>query len=67
MGTPLLGPILAPFSDAARNLLIGGGEVGPSTLSRFYGFHILWLPGAIMGLMLAHFWMIRRHGIAPRL
>jgi len=64
---PLLGPILAPLMDVMRNLLIGGAEVGPSTLSRFYGFHILWLPGAIMGLMLVHFWMIRRHGIAPRL
>jgi len=64
---PLIGPLLAPIMEVVRNLLIGGGEVGPSTLSRFYGFHILWLPGAIIGLMLVHFWMIRRHGIAPRL
>ncbi len=64
---PVIGPIIAPLMEVARNLFIGGAEVGPSTLSRFYGFHILWLPGAIMGFMLIHFWMIRRHGIAPRL
>jgi quinol-cytochrome oxidoreductase complex cytochrome b subunit len=64
--TPIIGPLIAPLADLGRSLFIGGTEVGPSTLSRFYGFHVLWLPGAIFLLMLIHFWMIRRHGIAPR-
>jgi quinol-cytochrome oxidoreductase complex cytochrome b subunit len=66
-GTPLIGGVIEPVVDLLRSLLIGGSELGPSTLSRFYGFHILWLPGIIFLLMLMHFWMIRRHGIAERM
>jgi quinol-cytochrome oxidoreductase complex cytochrome b subunit len=34
------------------------------TLSHFYASHILLIPGVLMLLMVLHFWMIRRHGIA---
>ncbi len=64
---PVVGPMLAPLAESLREVFIGGGEIGPSTLTRFYGFHILIFPGAIMMIMLIHFYLIRKHGIADSL
>ena len=34
------------------------------TLGHFFASHVLLIPGVLMLLMVLHFWMIRRHGIA---
>lgn len=47
-------------------LLRGGAELGAATLSRFYAFHVLWLPAALGFLVLLHLVMVIRQGIAPR-
>src|SRR5919198_939469 len=48
---PFLGPFLAQF-------LRGGAEIGPETLARFYSIHMLLLPGAIIGLILLHLYLV---------
>ncbi len=54
---PFLGPFLAQF-------LQGGAEIGNETLSRFYAIHMLLLPGAIMGLIGLHLYLVIRLGVS---
>lgn len=47
-------------------LLRGGAELGAATVTRFYAFHVLWLPALLVALALPHLAMVVRQGIAPR-
>ncbi|MFC5714238.1 menaquinol-cytochrome c reductase cytochrome b subunit [Thalassorhabdus alkalitolerans] len=54
-----------PFvGELAATLLAGGEIIGAQTLTRFFAIHVFFLPGALLGLMAAHFIMIRRQGIS---
>ena len=46
----------------ARFVMLGGFEVGPSTLIRFYTLHVIALPLLAAIFMSVHFWRIRRDG-----
>ena len=46
-------------------LLRGGAELGTATLTRFYAFHVLWLPLVLGGLVALHLVLVVRQGIAP--
>ncbi len=53
------GPIIGPYlSDFLR----GGPEFNATTLSRFYAIHMLILPGAIAGLIVAHLYLVTKLG-----
>ncbi|QQE72736.1 cytochrome b6 [Brevibacillus ruminantium] len=54
-------PLIGPY---AKTLLTGGDIVGATTLSRFFAIHVFFLPGALLGLLGAHFVMIRAQGIS---
>jgi quinol-cytochrome oxidoreductase complex cytochrome b subunit len=54
---PILGPFLASF-------LRSGSEIGADTLSRFYSLHMLLLPGAIIGLIGLHLYLVVRNGVS---
>lgn len=54
-------PVIGTF---AKNLLSGGEIVGAQTLTRFFAIHVFFLPGALLGLLAAHFYMIRKQGIS---
>jgi len=54
---PIVGPLLAQF-------LRGGDEIGAETLTRFYAMHMLLLPGAIMGLIGLHLYLVVRLGVS---
>ncbi len=54
---PFVGPLLAQF-------LRGGDEIGAETLTRFYAMHMLLLPGAIMGLIGLHLYLVVRLGVS---
>lgn len=54
---PFLGPFLAQF-------LQGGASIGPDTLPKFYSLHMLLLPGAIIGLIVFHIYLVTRLGVA---
>jgi menaquinol-cytochrome c reductase cytochrome b subunit len=53
---PFLGPFLSQF-------LQGGTYINADTLSRFYSIHMLLLPGAIMGLIGLHLYLVIRLGV----
>jgi menaquinol-cytochrome c reductase cytochrome b subunit len=53
---PFLGPFLAQF-------LQGGANIGQNTLSTFYAIHMLLVPGAIIGLILLHLYLVVRLGV----
>lgn len=45
-----------------REFLLGGSEVGQSTLIRFYTLHIAFLPMLITLLVSVHIWRVRKDG-----
>ncbi|HEX5480251.1 MAG TPA: selenite/tellurite reduction operon b-type cytochrome ExtP [Dehalococcoidia bacterium] len=61
VGTNIAGaaPILGGQS---RFVLIGGFDVGPNALIRFYTLHVIALPLLAAIFMSVHFWRIRRDG-----
>jgi quinol-cytochrome oxidoreductase complex cytochrome b subunit len=67
--TPLLGSE-GPFgpelgmkiNNDVRFVLLGGTQVGPPTLLRFYVLHCIFLPLVGSTLMIVHFWRIRKDG-----
>ena len=54
---PFVGPFLAWF-------LQGGAEIGANTLTIFYALHMLIIPGAIIGLILLHLYLVVRLGVS---
>ncbi|MDP6605759.1 MAG: cytochrome b N-terminal domain-containing protein [Dehalococcoidia bacterium] len=61
VGTNMVGsaPILG---EPNRFVLIGGFDVGPNALIRFYTLHVIGLPLLAAIFMTVHFWRIRRDG-----
>ena len=55
--TPLIGAML-------KTLMLGGAEVGPLTLTRFYALHIIGLPALMVLLVAGHLFLLRRHQTA---
>jgi len=55
---PIAGPFIADF-------LRGGTEIGADTLSRFYALHMLLVPGALIGLITLHLYLVIRLGVTP--
>lgn len=52
------------MGDRARQILLGGPDVGGNALLRFYVLHIYVLP-VLLGLLLAiHIWRVRKDGFA---
>lgn len=56
---PVIGGVLV-------KLLKGGSQLGAATLSRFYAFHVLWLPLLFALVIFVHLALVIRQGIAPR-
>ena len=54
---PFLGPYIA-------QILRGGAEIGGETLARFYAIHMLVLPGALIGLIGLHLYLVVRLGVS---
>ena len=61
VGTNMMGytPV---FGRQVKFILVGGLEVGPPTLIRWYVLHVLALPFVAVLLMAVHFWRIRKDG-----
>jgi quinol-cytochrome oxidoreductase complex cytochrome b subunit len=57
-GVPLVGGV-------AVGMLRGDPIVSGATLSRFFAVHVIVLPWFAFALLVFHFTMVRRHGIAP--
>ena len=57
--TPVVGPEL-------QKIVIGGSDYGHQTLTRFFALHAGLLPAALVGLLMAHIFVFRRHGITTK-
>ena len=55
---PLLG-------GSAAEILRGDPIVSGATLSRFFALHVIVLPWIALGLLVLHFTLVRKHGVAP--
>ncbi len=61
VGTNIAG--YAPVAgSAAREMLLGGTEVGQNALIRFYTLHVALLPALIVLLISLHVWRVRKDG-----
>jgi ubiquinol-cytochrome c reductase cytochrome b subunit len=62
VGTNIAGaaPVVGGY---IKEFLRGGDEVGPQTLTRFYAFHVLMLPAAIIVFIAVHLFLVVRQGI----
>jgi quinol-cytochrome oxidoreductase complex cytochrome b subunit len=47
-----------------QNVLIGGEQVGQSTLERFYALHVAVLPALVVVTICLHIWRVRKDGFA---
>ncbi len=47
-----------------QDLLIGGDQIGQSTLLRFYALHVAVLPAVLAVLLAVHIWRVRKDGFA---
>ena len=54
------------IGDQTQNLLIGGDQIGQSTLLRFYALHVAVLPAALVMILGIHIWRVRKDGFAVR-
>ncbi|MEZ4675296.1 MAG: cytochrome b N-terminal domain-containing protein [Caldilineaceae bacterium] len=54
---PVVGPQLAQF-------ILAGQTVGAATLSRFYSFHVFFIPAIIFGFIGIHLALVLRNGIS---
>ncbi|MDT4895685.1 MAG: ubiquinol-cytochrome c reductase cytochrome b subunit [Acidobacteriota bacterium] len=55
-GLPLVG-------DAARRWLLGGSEISPITLARFFALHALIIPAIILTVLAARLFVFRERGL----
>jgi ubiquinol-cytochrome c reductase cytochrome b subunit len=51
------------IGDFLKKLLVGGDDYGNHTLTRFFALHVGVLPLTLIGLMVAHIALFRRHGV----
>ena len=49
-----------------QNLLLGGDQIGQSTLLRFYALHVAVLPAMLFLFLGVHIWRVRKDGFAVR-
>ncbi len=52
------------IGNPTQNLLIGGDQIGQSTLLRFYALHVAVLPAALVMILGVHIWRVRKDGFA---
>ena len=55
----------APLGSVVHNLLVGGDQIGNTTLTRFNALHTLILPTVFLGLGLLHVIIARRKRTSP--
>src|SRR5262245_14428529 len=54
---PVIGSQLA-------NFIIAGEQIGGATLSRFYAFHVFFIPALIFAVVALHLWLVLYNGVS---
>jgi ubiquinol-cytochrome c reductase cytochrome b subunit len=52
------------FGEQVAAVMRGGADLGSLTLLRWYTAHVFLLPAALIGFVVAHVYLMRRHGIS---
>jgi ubiquinol-cytochrome c reductase cytochrome b subunit len=52
--------------DEVARFILAGDTVGGATLSRFFAFHVFFIPALVFLLIGIHLWLVLRHGISER-
>lgn len=53
--------------DSMQRVLVGDANYGHHTLTRFFALHAGILPAALVGLIVVHIMLFRKHGLTPKL
>jgi len=53
------------IGDYLTRLLASAEGIGVVTFARFYAMHVMLLPAAMLGMMILHVTLVRRHGVTP--
>ena len=53
--------------DSLQRVVVGDANYGHHTLTRFFALHAGILPAALVGLIIAHVALFRKHGLTPKL
>jgi ubiquinol-cytochrome c reductase cytochrome b subunit len=56
-----------PMGEIVARLLMGGSTLGSLTLLRWYAAHVFLLPASLILFVIAHLFLMRRHGISGAL
>ena len=56
-----------PFGEFIAGVMKGGQTLGALTLLRWYSAHVFLLPAALITFVVAHLYLMRRHGISGAL
>jgi ubiquinol-cytochrome c reductase cytochrome b subunit len=56
-----------PMGKWVSGMMMGGTTLGSLTLLRWYTAHVFLLPGALITFVIAHLYLMRRHGISGAL
>jgi ubiquinol-cytochrome c reductase cytochrome b subunit len=56
-----------PLGEYVAGVMQGGTTLGSLTLLRWYAAHVFLLPGALIAFVVAHLYLMRRHGISGAL
>jgi len=63
VGTDII-KVIPVVGDFFMNIMRGGEDVTGATLSRFFGFHVAFLPGLFSVVLAVHLILIQRQGMA---
>ncbi len=64
VGTSIIG-LVPGIGEFVKGVIQGGNDYGNLTLTRFYSFHVFFLPAGLMTFMAIHIYLFRRHGVTP--
>jgi quinol-cytochrome oxidoreductase complex cytochrome b subunit len=56
------------IGEGLKQMILGGTELGPATLSNFFAIHTAIIPACLLLLLPFHFWRVRKSGglVVPR-
>ncbi len=64
VATSIMG-LVPGIGEFVKGVIQGGNDYGNLTLTRFYSFHVFFLPAGLMTFMAVHIYLFRRHGVTP--